>query len=94
MVDRMIRTAKTPQEIADMQNYIRLSRIEKDKGKLATSEEKKLNRARMRLLRADVIKQVNRDELEAMARAQYKAMPFWKRWWMRLRYRWRKWRQK
>lgn len=89
MVDQMIRQARTQQEAADMQLYIRLSRTERARGGALTSNQKKqINRVRLRLLKAGLIQSVSKERLEALARQVYSEKPWWERWWMKARFRW------
>lgn len=87
MVDQMVRRARTQQEAADMQAYIRLSREERTRDKpLTTNQKKQLNRVRLRCLKAGLIKPIGRKELESLAREVYNDMPFWKKWLLRARF--------
>lgn len=89
MVDRMVRRARTPQEAADMQAYIRLSREERERDKpLTRNQMKQLNRVRLRCLKAGLIKPVKRQELEALAREVYNDMPLWRKLWLRVLFHW------
>jgi len=92
MADQMIRAARTPQEIADMQEYARLSQIEKTKGRLSKSETTRLNRVRLRCLKAKLIQPVSRERLEALARQAYNDMPWWAKLGMRLKFYTRRWK--
>lgn len=91
MPDRMVRRARSPQEAADMQAYIRLSREERTRDKpLTRNQLKQLNRVRLRCIRAGLIEPVSRKQLEDLAREVYKDMPFWKKWVLRARFHWGK----
>lgn len=92
MVDQMIRAARTPQEISDMQEYVRLSQIEKSKGRLSKSEATRLNRVRLRCLKARLIQSVSRERLEALARQVYNDMPWWAKLGMRARFYLKRWK--
>jgi hypothetical protein len=90
MVDQLVREARGAQEIADATEYIKLARLQKSKGKLSVSEAKRMNRVRSRLLKVGLIQPINRKQLESVARATLREMPWWRR--VLLRFRYFKWR--
>jgi hypothetical protein len=95
-VDKVVRQAANMKEADDVRTYMRLAQVEKQKGHLTANEAKRFNRARVRLIRAGIVRQIGRAELEATARQALADLPWWRRWWLKIRFRvliWRKQRE-
>lgn len=63
----------------DLSVFRKLALAEGAKGSLTKSESKRFHRARTRLLRAGVLEHVTRQQLEDLARQAYRALPWYKR---------------
>lgn len=92
-VDKVMRQPVTKNEAGDVQTYMKLAKAERIKGKLAPSELKRFHRVRARLLRAGVIQEIGRAQLEATAREALADLTWWRRWLLKIKFRimiWRK----
>jgi len=87
-----MRDPANAQEAQDLKVFIQLGRIEKAKSQLTKNEAKRFNRARVRLVKAGVVNPITRAQLEAAVRSTLTAMPFYRRWWLKIQFHYREWR--
>lgn len=86
-VYKVVRGPNTPKEGNDFRDFGRLMEIKRSKV-LSKSEAKQLNRVTVRLQKAGIINPVSREVLKLQAAAIYRAMPWWKKFHMKLRFWW------
>lgn len=74
-------------ELVDYSEFHRLRHIQAGK-KLSKSEQARYVRIRIRLRKSGLIRPVNRSSLRDRAKEMYMALPWHKRLWLRLKFRW------
>jgi hypothetical protein len=85
-IDEVLRHPRRD-ELNDCNEYQRLRSIQATKP-LSESEKKRYMRVRLRLRKSGMIRPVNRSNLRDRAKEMYMALPWHKRLWLRLKFRW------
>lgn len=81
----LIRQPYGKTEVKAWRQYMDLKAIEKEKA-LAPSEKKRKSKALLTLIRAGVLKQISDSEVKKRAELMYRALPWWKRSWLRFKF--------
>ena len=81
----LIRQPYSKTEVKAWRQYMNLKAIEKEKA-LAQSEKKRKSKALLSLVRSGVLRRISDSEVKKRAELMYRALPWWKRSWLRFKF--------
>ena len=87
-MDRQLRGPMSKQEVIDFTAYMKGVEHEKARGLLAGAALKRFHRARIRLIKSGMLKEMSKEQIRVAAADAFARMPFWSRWRIRATFWW------